>query len=109
MNLCEQRTYNFLIALICIFFAQRTVAQTAEKKFLVLPRSIFFTTSPQASLSPDTLSNGQLLAGVVQRDHYVKNLSFFCRQEWKWEKATRIPVRFRVGTLEQCNRLEGKP
>ena len=45
---------------------------------------------------------------TLQKDDYVKNLSFFCRHEWKLEKALRVPLRFRVGSLEQCNRLEGK-
>ncbi|MDQ2862922.1 MAG: hypothetical protein M3R50_04575 [Bacteroidota bacterium] len=33
---------------------------------------------------------------------------FFCRQELKIEKVTRIPFRFRLGSLQQCNYYEGK-
>lgn len=33
---------------------------------------------------------------------------FFCRQELKWEKATNIALRFRLGSLQQCDWLEGK-
>lgn len=33
---------------------------------------------------------------------------FICQQEWKLEKKTGLPFRFRLGTLEYTNRLEGK-
>ena len=33
---------------------------------------------------------------------------FFCREELKIEKAVKLPVHFRLGSLEQCNYYEGK-
>jgi len=47
-------------------------------------------------------------ASVLPRDFYARNLGFACQKEWKFEKATGIPLRIRLGSLEQCNRLEGK-
>lgn len=45
---------------------------------------------------------------AVRKDLYIKNFGFFCRKEWQIEKSTRIPLRLRLGSLEQCNILEQK-
>ena len=39
---------------------------------------------------------------------YSSQLSFFCKQEIKFDKITKIPFRFRLGSVDQCNKLEGK-
>jgi len=39
---------------------------------------------------------------------YVNNLGFFCRYELKLDKVLAVPVRFRLGSKEYVDRLEGK-
>ena len=48
------------------------------------------------------------LPNPVSSDFYCNSLGFFCRQEWKVEKAIAIPFRFRLGSVAEVDRLEGK-
>jgi hypothetical protein len=41
--------------------------------------------------------------------YYIGNLGFFCKKELEIEKTTHLPLRLRLGSLQEVNRLEGKP
>ncbi|MHA4809246.1 hypothetical protein ACX0G9_14135 [Flavitalea flava] len=56
-----------------------------------------------AIFSPDL---PQLPFSVLGSDYYTRHFGFFCKGEWEFEKTTRIPLRFRLGSLEQCNQME---
>ena len=55
----------------------------------------------------DTLTTPKFLH-IITKDYYTKQLGFFCKEEIKLEKATRIPFRFRLGNLQYVDRMEGK-
>lgn len=59
-------------------------------------------------LHVDTLHAPAKATMIIRKDAYLTNLAFFCKQELKIEKALRVPLRFRVGSLADCNFLEGK-
>ncbi len=73
-----------------------------QKNNLPTSDSIHFT-------PPFYASNQPMNVGLtVPEDYYTKHMGFFCKKELVIEKAIKIPLRFRLGSLQQCNYYEGK-
>jgi hypothetical protein len=53
-------------------------------------------------VQPQKFQNG------LPANFYAKQLPFFCSKELKVQKAVGIPIKFRLSTVEYCDRLEGK-
>lgn len=45
---------------------------------------------------------------VIPATYYTDKWSYFCDKEWKLEKSTGVPFKFRLGSVEQTDYLEGK-
>jgi hypothetical protein len=59
-----------------------------------IPQLIFNRATDESYVQPPNL-------------YYIQS-GFFCKREWEFEKATHIPFRFRLGSLAECNAMEGK-
>ena len=62
---------------------------------------VVMNTKPVIKLNPVSCS-------VINANFYTQNFGFFCKKELNFEKATKIPLRFRLGTLQYNDYLEGK-
>ncbi len=45
----------------------------------------------------------------VPANFYTSNFGFFCRKELQMEKSLKVPLKIRVGTVQQVDAYEGKP
>lgn len=94
---CKSFVFCMIFVASAAFSQQISLKESTSKPF-AHPSRFFYSTirGPQYTIRP------------VSGDFYVKNLGFFCKQELKLEAITRIPFRFRLGSLNYCDRMEGK-
>jgi hypothetical protein len=119
-----QRKKSFIVVLIMSIFGLTAGAQipdflgikktsaafTLDSKPNSAAAMVYFQ-SPRMDLhsllaAPFTVKGSP--AEMLHGDFYSQHLGFVCKKEWQFEKTTHIPFRFRLGSLEYCNFLEGK-
>lgn len=61
-------------------------------------------TTPKANYINTTAATYPLISA----NYYAQNLGFFCKKELQLEKITKVPFKFRLGSVQQCDRMEGK-
>lgn len=84
----------FCMLLVSSYGFSQSIFSGSEKTILKYPGN-----KERIAITPSML---------VSPSFYTCNLAFFCRQEIKLEKITHIPFKFRIGSAEQVDYLEGK-
>jgi hypothetical protein len=62
----------------------------------------------KAELVPHKPIYRSLGSQLITPDYFTRRWGIFCETEWRFEKKTGLPLRFRLGSLEYVDRLEGK-
>ena len=105
---------GFFLFTYCASSAQVSFYPALKAKEFILKNSVKTSFYPQFLLQSNTLShalqetNHNSSKQVIPSNFYTNNFGFFCKQELRIEKATKIPLRFRLGSIQQCNYYEGK-
>lgn len=98
------------LVIFCMIF----VGNVAFAQKMALVTNVLATYKPfKSPMQGSILLNNALFVKPSYQPYilptfYYSQLGFFCKQEIKLEKITKIPFRFRLGSVEDCDRLEGK-
>ena len=72
-----------------------------HSKVIKNPVQKIINPNPGVHLNPVSFS-------VINANYYTQNFGFFCKKELQFEKATKVPFKFRLGSVQYCDWMEGK-
>src|SRR5689334_22251269 len=122
-----QRVYQFLVVLLLILpariFSQQQIprngqnsphglsfSEDLQRRKLqnnILSNYIFPRNGSLYKIPVDPVKDGCLISDF-RSSLTIQTLPFFCKEEYRFEKTTSIPLRVRLGSLDYVNKLEGK-
>jgi hypothetical protein len=105
--------WNKFCGLLAIFFifgpcghAQNSLSFVSSNNHFIVKNKMILSDS--LSTSSLHFFNKATEVSTISPDFSTCNYGFFCKEELKIEKATKVPFRIRLGSLQQCNYYEGK-
>lgn len=100
VNVPDFRLYTTSNQIDTFHFRSLRLVKITDKYF-----TGFLKKSFPSVCKPEIFSRQPVIAG----NFYTQNFGFFCKKELQLEKLTKVPFKFRLGSVQQCDWLEGKP
>jgi len=120
-----QRSLKKIVVLIILFIPISLMAQKFVQQSKTIQHSIYNFSPQHVKASPfnfypahysisETFTTNNIGSNCASnlrlpQKFYMQSLGFFCKQEYKIEKVTYIPLRLRLGSLDYVNYMEQKP
>jgi hypothetical protein len=108
----QQRKVNKkakIIFFCMVFVAANAFSQNQEKNPSKLLQQLLLKIPSEKTFHAFKMTGpSAVVKQIITPNYYTDRLGYFCKQEIKFEKNTRIPLRFRLGSVVDCDRLEGK-
>src|SRR6476469_9488086 len=100
--------WNKICGFLAIFFLSAffSSAQVSKNMFFLTKIPVIRDSNFYTIASEPLTPSHPLMA--ISPNYYTQHFGFFCKQELRVEKTLKMPLRFRLGSIEQCNYLEGK-
>jgi hypothetical protein len=97
-------TTKITITILCFIFAQTIAAQKLDIKNV----KEYWKTEKKTPILVSAISKESFtIQNKVAPNYYTTQTGFFCNQERAFEKKTKIPFKFRLGSLSYTEQLEG--
>jgi hypothetical protein len=107
------------ILFFCMIFVGGSAFAQKSATFITINKAYFISLKKQKSdcikhtaaikTATSVLSiNHPTSYSIISSNFYTQNLGFFCKKELQIEKVIKFPLKFRLGSVQQCDWMEGK-
>ena len=88
-----------------IFSSDKVAAVSMYKLSKKLPTTGFHVIS-HLKMAAQPVFQASNVVNTIGNNYYTRQFGFFCKRELALEKVTKVPFRFRLGSLDYVNGLE---
>ena len=106
------RYWNKVCGFTVIFFLTAFLlpAQSDKDSTIFIPASRPLAIFSPVRSSQNGNSNIKFASSfnTIAQNYYTQHFGFVCKKELKLQKVIKVPLYIRLGSLQQCNYMEGK-